>query len=482
MPMPNHSVDLDATAVMLPWGEHSWQRVLVVGLGLSGRAAARFLLDHGVAVVGADDKPATELKLGALTDRSSFELAGGGTLGVLPANIDGVVLSPGVPPDRPLLAEARRRGLPVIAEIELAAPFLRGPVAAITGSNGKSTTTALTGAMVAAAGKPTVVCGNIGEPLTERVEGPPGRAFVVELSSFQLEGIATFKPTAAALLNLAPDHLDRYDDFEAYGAAKRRVFMNQDAQDIAVLNADDPWVAATETRSRRRFFSRLGSVSDGCQLAGDTVVEIVPGLPPRELFKASEVPLAGVHNLENAMASALLALALGATPGELRRALVSFRGLPHRLEKVSEWRGVTFYNDSKGTNPAAVVKSLEGFGDGRVHLILGGRNKGADPLELGPMASRKARRLYLIGEAAEQFEQALGALVPSERCGTLREAVYRAASAAKSGEAVVLSPACASFDQFKNYADRGEQFVQLVREITAGSATGGLGLSGGGHG
>ncbi len=470
-------IDLDATAVMMPWGSRSWQRALVMGLGLSGRAAARFLLDHGIAVLGVDDKPAPALSLGSLPDRSRFELAAGGLLAELPADIDGVVLSPGVPPDRPLLVEARRRNLPVIAEIELAAPFLTGPVAAITGSNGKSTTTALTGAMVAASGKNTVVCGNIGEPLTEKVEGPPGRAFVVELSSFQLEGIATFKPTVAALLNLAPDHLDRYGGLEAYGAAERRIFMNQGVGDIAVLNADDPWVAATETRSRRRFFSRLGTVEDGCHLAGDTVFEIQPGLPPRELFKASTVPLAGVHNLENAMASALLALALGATPGELRRALVSFRGLPHRLEKVTEWRGVAFYNDSKGTNPAAVVKSLEGFGDGRVHLILGGRNKGADPLELAAMAAKKARRLYLIGEAAEEFERALGPLVPSEPCGTLREAVIRAAAEAKSGEAVVLSPACASFDQFKNYADRGEQFVRLVREITATN-----GKNGGGHG
>jgi UDP-N-acetylmuramoylalanine--D-glutamate ligase len=453
--------------VIVPWSAGEWRRVLVYGLGLSGRAAARLLLDRGVAVVGVDARPAAELELGELAGRPGFELAPGGEAAELPAGLDGVVVSPGVPPERPLLSAARRRGLPVIAEVELAFPLLAGTVVGITGSNGKSTTTALTGAMLRAAGRAVEVCGNIGEPLAGRVEGPPGRIFVVELSSFQLEAIATFHPRAAALLNLAPDHLDRYGDLAAYGAAKAAIFRNQEAADVAVVNAEDPLVAAAATRARRRTFSRRGPVPDGCYLAADRVVEVAPGEPPRELFCAADLPLAGVHNLENAMAAALLARALGGEPAALRAALGGFTALPHRLQRVAEIAGVAFYDDSKGTNPAATAKSLEGFADASVHLILGGRNKGADFAELAPVVSRKARRLYLIGEAAGEIAAALGPLAPAERAGTLEAAVAAAAAAALPGEAVVLSPACASFDQFRNFAHRGEEFQRLVRGLPA---------------
>ncbi|HRC88342.1 MAG TPA: UDP-N-acetylmuramoyl-L-alanine--D-glutamate ligase, partial [Thermoanaerobaculia bacterium] len=329
-----------------------------------------------------------------------FPLLAGGMPADLPAGLDGVVVSPGVPLASPLVAQARARGVPVIGEIELAFPLLQGPVVAITGSNGKSTTTALTGAMIAASGRRVEVCGNIGKPLASLVPGPPGRTFVVELSSFQLESIALFRPAAAALLNLAPDHLDRYAGLEQYGAAKRAIFANQGATDVAVLNADDAWVKQTQTRSRRRFFSRQGPVSDGCYLDGGKVVEVFPGRPPRELFTAEQVPLAGLHNLENAMASALLALSVGVAPAELARGLEGFRGLPHRLQRVREAAGVVWFDDSKGTNPAATVKSLEGFRDHSVHLILGGRNKGADPRELAKSVAAKTVRVYYIGEAA----------------------------------------------------------------------------------
>jgi UDP-N-acetylmuramoylalanine--D-glutamate ligase len=347
----------------------AWKKVLVYGLGLSGRAAARLLAERGVSVVAVDDK-AVEVN-GDLVGK--IELLPGGGFQNLPAGVDAVVVSPGVPLDRPILEDARRRGVPVIAEVELAFPLLNGPVVAITGSNGKSTTTAMAGEMVRAAGRPVEVCGNIGEPLADKVDGPPGRVFVVELSSFQIEGIDTFKPKAAALLNLSEDHLDRYGTLAAYGAAKKRLFRDMDPDGVAVLNADDPETLEVETHARRRFFSRLRPVKDGCW--ADTegrVVEVSPDGEDTELFHASDVPLAGVQNLENAMAAALLARAVGVEPEAIRTALHGFRGLPHRLQKVGEKGGVFFYDDSKGTNPGATLKAIEGFADGTVHLILGG--------------------------------------------------------------------------------------------------------------
>ena len=494
----------------VPWGSGRFERVLVYGLGLSGRAAARLLLARGVAVAAVDDR--TGVDPGELAAEPRFELlaaeaaarlaaspgpAGDFDAAAAWAGIDGVVVSPGVPPERPLLAAARRQGLPVLAEVELAFPFLNGPVAAITGTNGKSTTTALTGALLAAAGHAVEVCGNIGEPLAARVDGPPGRIFVVELSSFQIDGLDIFRPRAAAFLNLTEDHLDRYHDLAAYAASKRRLFRRQGAGDLAVLNADDPItrttlaaaVAADAAGSagrpkcaiRRRLFSRRGPVDDGCYLADSgTVVEVSPGEPPRSLFAAAEVPLAGVQNLENAMAAALLARGLGASPEAVRRGLAGFTGLPHRMQQVAAQGGVTWYDDSKGTNPAATIKSLEGFANGTVHLILGGRNKGADFAPLAPLARAKARRLYLIGEAAGEIERALGGAAPLELSGTLAAAVRSAARHAQPGEAVVLSPACASFDQFRNFAHRGEVFQAEVRAVLAKPAAAGGGAAGGG--
>jgi UDP-N-acetylmuramoylalanine--D-glutamate ligase len=442
-------------------------RALIYGLGLSGRAAARLLLARGAAVLAVDDKA---VDAGDLAGQ--VELVPGGGSAALPAGVDLVVVSPGVPLDRPVLEEARRRGVPVIAEVELAFPYLNGPVVAITGSNGKSTTTAMAGEMVRAAGLPVEVCGNIGEPLSDKVDGPPGRVFVVELSSFQIEGIADFKPRAAAYLNLSEDHLDRYGSMEAYGAAKSRLFRDQDPDGVAVLNADDPATLRAETRARRRLFSRLERVEDGCFVMDGRVIEVSPGGEEIELFHASDVPLAGVQNVENAMAAALLARAVGVEPAAIRAALVGFTGLPHRLQKAGERDGVVFYDDSKGTNPAATMKSIEGFADGTVHLILGGRNKGADLSLLEPMVRRKARRIYLIGESAGDFERALGSSVPFERSGTMDQAVRAAAANARSGEVVVLSPACASFDQFRNFAHRGQVFQELVRGITEGGPHG----------
>ena len=449
-----------------------FERVLVYGLGLSGVSAARMLLARGVEVLAVDARPADKLELGDLAGNPKLTLLPGGEPAELPppaGDLDAVIVSPGVPMDKPLLEDARRRGLPVLAEVELAAPHLNGPVVAITGSNGKSTTTALTGAMLLAAGLRTEVCGNIGEPLTGKIDGPPGRVFVVELSSFQIEGISTLKPRAAALLNLSEDHLDRYGSMEAYAAAKKRLFLNMDEDGIAVLNADDVATLDVDTRARKRLFSRRGPVADGCWLKDGWVVETAPDEEELRLFQPGDVPLAGVQNLENAMAAALLARAIGADPADLRGGLLGFRGLPHRMERVGERGGVVFYDDSKGTNPAATAKSLEGFEGTSVHLILGGRNKGADLGVLTPVVRTKVCRAYLIGEAAAEFEAALAGAVPLERSETLERAVRAAAERARPGESVVLSPACASFDQFRNFVHRGQVFQSLVREITGGS-------------
>jgi UDP-N-acetylmuramoylalanine--D-glutamate ligase len=472
------------SAMRVPWGNGRFERVLVYGLGLSGRAAASMLLSRGVSVVAVDAKPGIdvadlETAASGAGGKAKIEILTGTEPQELPppsGSFDAVVVSPGVPMDRPLLEDARRRNVPVIAEVELAAPFLNGPVVAITGSNGKSTTTALAGAMLRAAGHRVEVCGNIGEPLVGKIDGPPGRVFVVELSSFQIDGIVTLKPRAAALLNLSEDHLDRYGSMALYAASKKRLFLNQDGAGIAVLNADDPEAADVETPARKRYFSRRVRVEDGCYSSNGRVVEVTPGEPDVDLFRASDVPLAGVHNLENAMAAALLARAIGAEPAELRAGLAGFKGLPHRMERVGErgghHGGVLWYDDSKGTNPGATAKSLEGFDAGTVHLILGGRNKGADLASLVPILKEKVRRAYLIGEAAEEFETVLAGEIDLERSGTMERAVESAAKAARPGEAVVLSPACASFDQFRNFVHRGQVFQDLVRRHLEGGPDG----------
>jgi UDP-N-acetylmuramoylalanine--D-glutamate ligase len=457
----------------VPWSTSPWRRVLVYGLGISGRAAVRFLRHRSVAVLAVDDGEPERQGLAEWSGDEGVEVAPASGLRSLPDDIDGVVLSPGVPPDRPLVAAARERGLPVIGEIELAFPFIDGQIVAITGSNGKSTTTALTGSMLAAAGRKTVVCGNFGRPLVDCV-GSESEVFVTELSSFQLESTETFRPRAAALLNLSPDHLERHGDLAGYAAAKAAIFDNQAGDDVAVFNADDPGVVEIAERSpspRRRFFSHRSIVEDGCYLEDGVVVEVAPGARKQPLFAAHDVPVPGTHNLENAMAGALLARAVGVEARQLTSGLTSFKGLPHRVERVLEQDGVIWYDDSKGTNLGATAKSLEGFADGTVHLILGGRSKGSDAGALRDMVERKVRRLYLIGEAAGEFERALADLAPTERLGELDRAVDAASSQARMGEVVLLSPACSSFDQYDNFMRRGEHFQKLVRAL-AGVANG----------
>lgn len=442
-----------------------WRKAVVYGFGASGHAATRLLLAQGVAVVVVDRRDPSTLDPGALADDSRVSWVLGGEPEMVPPGVDGVVVSPGIPGDRPLLEDARRQGVPVIAEVELAFAHVSGPVVAITGSNGKSTTTAMTGAILEAAGMAVSVCGNIGVPMSERAMSAPESTFVVELSSFQLEEIVNFHPRAAALLNVALDHLDRYESLDKYLAAKRRIFLRQGEGDVAVLNADDSLARASTSAARRRFFSLEQAPDDGCWLEGGDVVERAPGVADRILFRVEDVPVPGRHNLENAMAAALLGLATGAPVESIARGLAQFRGLPHRLEKVAEIDGVTWFDDSKGTNPAATIKSLSGFAPGSVHLILGGRNKGLSFAELVPAVERWARRVYLIGEARADLESALAGRIEMEHAATMDNAVAAAARSARSGEVVVLSPACASFDQYRDFNARGDHFQQLIRDL-----------------
>ncbi len=435
----------------------------VLGLGRSGRAAAERLLELGVAVWATDRRSAAELELDRWRASANCELEVGREPEELPQTTELLVVSPGVPDSHPLVRAARWRGIPVWAEIELAFRLVEGEVVAITGTNGKSTTTALTGHLLAAGGRAVEVCGNIGRPFSEAVPGPPGRVFVVEVSSFQLETVQTFRPRAAALLNVTPDHLDRHGSLVAYADLKRRLFRCQGPEDVAVLAADDPWAAATVVPSRRREYSSQHAVADGCALDGEICTEYEQGRKVGMLFEASVLQIPGRHHLENAMAATLLARALGMAASDLAAPLASFRGLPHRMEVVALAGGVRFIDDSKGTNIAATQKAVEGFPDRSVHLILGGRNKGADFTELKEVVEQKAVRVYLIGEALPELEQALRGIVPLHCSGTVEVAVEAALEAARSGEVVMLSPACASFDQFRDYAERGERFQEAVQ-------------------
>ena len=436
---------------------------LVVGLGASGVAAAKLLLREGWRVTINDHarKADLEVRLAELPTGVLRSL-GGHNVGLL-TGTSRVVVSPGVPWNLPLLVEARRRRIEVIAEVELAARALAGtPIVGVTGSNGKTTVTSLIGEMLRVARMRVGVGGNIGTAASELALAGPWDAVVLELSSFQLEGSVTLRPRVALLLNISADHLDRHPTFAAYLAAKRRVFARQQRDDWAVLNADDPAIAETEVPSQRIRFS-LAKREAEAHLAGDTLV--LDGAP---LLRRSELLLLGDHNVANALAAALAAARLGADPEAIATALRTFRGLPHRHQVVAEVGGVRFVDDSKGTNIGATAAGLAGYPPGSVHLILGGLGKGQDFRALRPVVAGRVARAYLIGTEAPAIASALENALPVETCGTLEVAVQRAAAEAKHGDFVLLSPACASFDQFDDYAHRGNEFARLARALAGG--------------
>ncbi len=446
-------------------------RAAVFGLAKSGQATVRALLERGVSVVGTDAAPAE--KLGELPSDERLELVLGGHPPSLLAGVDLCVVSPGVPMSIPALDAARASGIPVIAEVELASRLLPGLVVGITGTNGKSTTTALSAALLRDAGRDAVACGNFGTPWIHYAVGaaaegappPPSRVWVVELSSFQLEGLRRLAPDVAVHLNLTPDHLDRYRSVDDYGAAKARVFESQNEAQVAVLNADDPLVARIRTRARRLLFSRAHALDLGAWLKDGVFLADATGKGPRVYARREDLLLPGSHNAENALAALAATVPLGVTPETAVRTFRTFKGLPHRTVLVRTRGGVAFYNDSKGTNVDATLKSLEGFPDGSVFLILGGKDKGDDFGRLLPLARRKARKVLAIGKAAPAVLKALSGGVACEEAGTIARAVEIGAAEGRPGDVVLLSPACASFDQFRNYEHRGEAFEELVRAL-----------------
>jgi len=441
---------------------HRGRAVLVIGLARTGVAVARHLRAAGARVRVTDRRPAAELgeALAALGGDDVEYVLGADD----PACLDGVELvvpSPGVPPASPVLAEAVRRGLPVLGEIELAARELTVPLLAVTGTNGKSTTTTLLGAMLAAGGERPFVGGNLGTPLVAAVGGDWSAA-VVEVSSFQLEWVDRFRPAIGVFLNLTEDHLDRYPDLDAYGRTKLRLFARQTRKDVAVLNGGDPWLRrhAAGIPGRQLWFGD----GEGVAIRADEAAIRLRQAGREELYPLQAVRLAGVHNRENMMAAILAARAFGVAPEAVQRALEEFRGLEHRLELVRERDGVRYVNDSKGTNAGAVIKSLASF-PGDVILLAGGVEKGGNYGVLREPVRRTVKRAILFGAAREMLARVLADATEVEIVASLAEAVARAAAVARAGDTVLLSPACASFDMFRDYAERGRRFKALVEAL-----------------
>ena len=447
------------------------KRALVVGLGKSGVASALFLKAHGARVTVSDTKSGDELRneIPALLDHGiTVETGGHGERTFRGQDL--IVVSPGVPVDAPPLVQARSLGESVIGEIELAAQFLPGPIVAITGSNGKTTTTTLAGEIMAAGGLPTLVGGNIGTPAISLAERATRETVIVlEVSSFQLETIATFRPKVAVVLNVTPDHLDRHRTFEVYTDAKARIFENQHGDDFAVLNADDPTCVAMAARTKAQvfWFSRQKEVERGAWVRdGAIVFRDTKG--QREIMQVSEIPLKGAHNLENVLAAVCAGALVGCAAEKIRQAVHDFKAVEHRLEFVATIRGVDYYNDSKATNVDATIKALESF-PANIHLILGGKDKGSDYSVLNDLLRQRVKRVYTIGAAAAKIE---GQIISAKNGGpelvhaeTLENAIRKAHAVAQPGDVVLLAPACASFDQFKSYEHRGKVFKEIVRGL-----------------
>lgn len=453
--------------------EFRGKRVTVVGLARSGFAACKVLAERGASVFATDRSPAETLRADlAELLRRGVRIETGGHSPAAFREADLIVISPGVDGRLPLLQGARAQGIPVWAEVELAYRLTPARFLAITGTNGKSTTVSLLGAMLEQAGLPVVVAGNIGTALCEVVPAlTPDHWVVAELSSFQLEEISTFRPHIAVLLNLDPDHLDRYASLEEYYGAKARIFLNQTVEDVAVLNADDPRVLerGQGIRARPLLFSRMRAVGDGAFLLRGRLVVRRQGRT-QAVCEPREIRIQGLHNLENSLAAAAAASAAAAPAAAIAAALRRFPGLPHRLELVAEVNGVRYVNDSKGTNVGAVVKSLEGYAGG-VILIAGGKDKGGTYAPLRPLVQTRVKSLLLLGEARQKIRAALEGACPIEEVPSLQAAVARAAEIGHAGDTVLLSPACASYDMFRDFEQRGEVFRQAVRELVPGGGT-----------
>ena len=451
------------------------KRALVVGLGKSGVASALFLKSRGALVTVSDSKPEAELRdeILLLLERGiTVETGGHGDRTFRGQDL--IVVSPGVPADAPQLVQARKQGEPVvvIGEIELAARFLPGQIAAVTGSNGKTTTTSLAGEIVAAGKFATLVGGNIGTPAISLVDqAGPATWTVLEVSSFQLETIVEFRPRIAVILNITPDHLDRHKTFDNYVNAKARVFENQRADDFTVLNADDSTTAGLSDRTRAQlfWFSRKKEVAMGAFTRGDHIC-FRNGNDEREILPLAEVPMKGGHNLENVLAAASIGMLVGCQAEQVRDAVRHFKAVEHRLEFVARVADVDYYNDSKATNVDATIKALESF-PANVHLILGGKDKGSDYTVLHELLRQRVKRVYTIGAAAAKIESQIKGAAEVEHAETLENAVRRASESAVAGDVILLAPACASFDQFQSYEHRGRVFKETVHSLAMARST-----------
>jgi UDP-N-acetylmuramoylalanine--D-glutamate ligase len=454
------------------------KRVLVVGLGRSGLAAAMFLRDRGARVTVSD----TLLEAGIMV-----ESGGHGLLTFRRQDL--IVVSPGVPLETPEVAQAAALGTPVIGELELASRFLQGEIVAITGSNGKTTTTTLVGKIFADAGLKTLVGGNIGLPVVELVgqsaelsaakpthrdsaamNGAPGSSAVdcvwsvLEVSSFQLETVVEFRPKIALVLNITPDHLDRHKTFERYAAAKTKIAARQGPEDFLVLNAEDKptQMVAANARAQIFWFSGVRRIKQGAFVHGESIFWLAQeGGKPEPVLPVAEIPLRGAHNVENVLAAVCAAKLAGIGSASIRESVRTFHAVEHRLEPVRTIAGVTFYNDSKATNVDATLKALASFAGG-IHLILGGKDKNSDYTLLAPLVRERVAAVYTIGSAAEKIERELAGVVKMVSAKTLANAVSLAAGEAKAGDVVLLAPACSSFDQFENYEHRGRVFRECV--------------------
>jgi UDP-N-acetylmuramoylalanine--D-glutamate ligase len=442
------------------------KRVLVVGLARTGVVTALFSAGYGATVTATDERPETDLQETAAKLRAAgVTLEFGGHRAESFLEQDLIVVSPGVPAKLPELELARARGTPVWSEIELAWRFLRGKLIAITGSNGKTTTTSLVAHILQTAGIPTLIGGNIGTPLLALVENSMDTTVTVaEISSFQLETIEKFRPEIGVLLNLTPDHLDRHASFDEYALAKMRMFENQLERDIAILNADDPEITKRmPTKPHIFWFSRKKRVAAGAFLRDEQIFFRNEGSEVA-LGRRDEISLRGEHNVENALAACAAAYLAGADPAAIASGIKTFKGVEHRLEFVAEVSGVQFYNDSKATNVDAAVKAIEAF-PGPLIVILGGKDKGSPYTPLRELLRERARMAILIGAAADKIAEDLGDAVPLESGGTLDRAVQLAMQNAHPGDTVLLAPSCSSFDQFENYEHRGRTFKDLVASL-----------------
>lgn len=444
----------------------SGQRVTVVGAARSGIAAAELLARRGARVTLSDARPELAAPDAARLRAAGVELELGGHADDTFTGAGLIVMSPGVPPEIPVIAAAKAAGVPVIGEVELAFRWLKGRVIAITGTKGKSTTTSLTGRMLQQAGFRVTVGGNIGAPISAQVdESTADTLHVIEVSSFQLEQIAQFRPWVAVMLNFSPDHLDRHHTVEAYAAAKARVFENQQATDFAVLNADDEPAMrlAANTQATRCLFSRKGRIANGTVVEDGWIVSRRDGRTER-LVPVSSIRLLGAHLIDDVMAAATVASLAGATSEAMTAAVASFGGLEHAMELVTEFQGVRFVNDSKATNVEAAVRSIESFESGVV-AIVGGKFKGGDLRLLRTPIGGRGKGVVAIGEAKELVRRALEDVIEVRDAESMDEAVASAFELARPSGVVVLAPACASFDMFRDYAERGARFKAAVQRL-----------------